>query len=204
MDGGTDLMTGAPLPAPGCPAQGPAIFTFGHSTRPIETTLNLLRMNSVGLVADVRTVPRSRHNPQYNREALATALVSAGIEYVHEAELGGLRRPRADSINAAWRNDSFRGFADHMQTPQFNHALDELLGCCRRRRFALMCAEGNPFRCHRSLIADAILVRGLVCCELGANGRPRPHRLTAFAKVRGEAVWYPAEPTGMEPPPAGG
>ncbi|MGH2632112.1 MAG: DUF488 family protein, partial [Tepidiformaceae bacterium] len=174
-----------------CPGEGPAIFTVGHSTRPIGAMLDMLRANHIDLLVDVRTVPRSRHNPQYSREALVPALSEAGIEYQHEAELGGLRRPRPDSINGAWHNESFRGFADHMRTPQFNRALDELLVASGERRIALLCAEGNPFRCHRSLIADAILARGLFSCEIAANGRPKPHQLTSFARIENQLVKYP-------------
>jgi len=155
--------------------------------------VELLHANHVDLLVDVRTVPRSRHNPQFSRETIAGSLADADIEYQHEAALGGLRRPRPDSVNAAWRNDSFRGFADYMQTPQFRQALDGLLAATQNRRVALMCAEGNPFRCHRSLIADAIAARGLVACEIASSGRPKAHRVTPFAHISGDTVTYPAE-----------
>ena len=174
-----------------CPAEGPAIFTIGHSTHPIAVFIGLLSRNRVDLLIDVRTVPRSRHNPQFSREALAAELSEAGIEYEHDAALGGLRHARPGSPNSAWRNASFRGFADHMQTPQFNQALDAALVQGSARRIALMCAEGNPFRCHRTLIADAITARGLVSYEITASGRPKRHRLTAFARVEGHSVTYP-------------
>jgi uncharacterized protein (DUF488 family) len=174
-----------------CPEAGPAIFTIGHSTHPIGAFIDLLAMNHVDLLIDVRTVPRSRYNPQFSRDALAAALSGAGIEYEHVAALGGLRRPRPDSPNSAWRNASFRGFADHMQTPLFNQALDTALVQGSARRIAFMCAEGNPFRCHRSLIADAIAARGLASYEITASGRPKKHRITAFAHLEGQSVTYP-------------
>ena len=179
--------------SPECPPEGPAIFTIAHSTRSIEALLELLHANRVDLLVDVRTVPRSRHNPQFSREAIAGSLAAASIEYEHAAALGGLRRPRPDSMNGAWRNDSFRGFADYMQTPQFGQALDTVLVAAQNRRVALMCAEGNPFRCHRSLIADAIAARGLVACEITSSGRPKAHRVTPFAHIAGNTVTYPAE-----------
>lgn len=184
---------------PGCPAEGPALFTVGHSTRPLEEFVAMLAANRVDLLADVRTVPRSRHNPQFNRDALAVMLPAAGIEYRHVAALGGLRHPRADSLNGAWRNDSFRGYADYMQTPAFDEALAALLADTANRRAALMCAEGNPFRCHRSLIADALAARGRPACEITASGRPKPHRVTPFARITGTKVTYPLE---ADPPPA--
>lgn len=183
-----------------CPATGPAIFTIGHSTHSIEQFIGLLSMNQIDLLIDVRTVPRSRHNPQFSRDALAAALSSTGIEYEHDAALGGLRRPRPDSLNSAWRNASFRGFADHMQTAHFNESLDAALVQGGVRRIALMCAEGNPFRCHRSLIADAIVARGLTSCEITASGRPKKHRLTAFAHVEGQSVTYPSSAAADEEP----
>lgn len=174
-----------------CPPAGPALFTVGHSTQPIGALVAALQANHVDLLVDVRTVPRSRHNPQFNRDALAVSLPASNIEYRHEPALGGLRRPRPDSINSAWRNLSFRGYADYMQTPEFNEALDALLAEGRDRRLALMCAEGNPFRCHRSLIADAIAARGLASCEITPSGRAKRHRLTPFAHIDGHKVTYP-------------
>ncbi len=176
-----------------CPAEGPAIFTVGHSTLSIEAMIELLRMNHVDLLVDVRTVPRSRHNPQFSREAISESVALAGIEYRHEAALGGFRHPLRDSANGAWRNDSFRGFADYMRTSEFNESLDSLLTATHECRIALMCAEGNPFRCHRSLIADAIAARGLLSCEITSSGRPKAHRLTPFAHIEGGFVTYPVE-----------
>jgi uncharacterized protein (DUF488 family) len=166
-------------------------YTVGHSTRPFEVLLHMLRANDVEALVDVRTVLRSRHNPQYSQENLAPALVGAGIEYRHEPRLGGLRRPQRDSINTAWRNDSFRGYADYMQTPEFAAAVDEVVALGHERRIAMMCAEGNPFRCHRSLLADALIARGEEVFEIQASGAAARRQLTSFARVDGRRVWYP-------------
>jgi uncharacterized protein (DUF488 family) len=177
-----------------CPPEGPAVFTIGHSTRPLEEFAAMLRANAVDLLVDVRTVPKSRHNPQFAGSELAVSLPALGIEYRHEAALGGLRKPSADSPNGAWRNASFRGYADYMQTDAFAAALEDVMALGRERRLALMCAEGNPFRCHRTLLADALFARGVESCEITASGRPKPHRLTPFARVDGATLTYPAEP----------
>jgi len=169
-----------------------AIFTVGHSTRTLEELVGLLRANGVVLVADVRTAPGSRRMPHFARAALAADLPRLGIEYVHLPELGGLRRPRPDSPNAGWRNDSFRGFADHMATDGFRDGLDRLLELAGRRDLAVMCAEAVPWRCHRSLIADALLARGVEVRHIIGPGRAGPHALTPFARVEGDAVTYPA------------
>ncbi len=171
----------------------PVILTIGHSTHPLEAFIKLLQAHGVTLVADVRTVPRSRHNPQFNKETLPEQLKQAGIGYAHLPGLGGLRRPRADSPNRGWRNDSFRGYADYMQTPEFAAHLEELIKMAQKERLALMCAEAVPWRCHRSLIADALEVRGLkVEHILRLKGR-QPHRLTGLARVRGLEITYPEE-----------
>jgi len=169
------------------------ILTIGHSTHPMEPFIELLQAHGVTLVADVRTVPRSRHNPQFNRETLPEQLKLAGIGYAHLPGLGGLRHAKADSPNRGWRNDSFRGYADYMQTPEFAAHLEDLIRLAQKERLALMCAEVVPWRCHRSLIADALEVRGLkVEHILGLKGR-QPHRLTGFARVRGLEITYPEE-----------
>jgi uncharacterized protein (DUF488 family) len=142
---------------------------------------------------DVRTVPRSRHNPQFSRENLPDSLRAVGISYVHRPALGGLRRPERDSPNSGWRNLSFRGYADYMQTREFRAAIDELLELAGRDRLALMCAEAVPWRCHRSLIADALLVRGTETADIASATRVSPHRLTSFAKVRGTSISYPGD-----------
>ena len=171
-------------------------LTLGHATRPIDDFLALLRDQHVKAVADVRTVPRSRANPQYSREALEASLRGAGIRYVHFPALGGLRRPRPDSSNDGWRNTSFRGYADHMQTEEFTRGLHELLALAGEARdaggrVAIVCAEMVPWRCHRSLVADALLVRGHAVDELIGVSRIRPHTLTPFAHVDGERITYP-------------
>ena len=169
------------------------MFTAGHSTRPIADFLELLRAHGVRLLVDVRTVPRSRHNPQFNQDALRTALRGARIGYRHMKGLGGLRHPRKDSPNGAWRNASFRGFADYMQTEEFEENLERLIELAEKRQTAIMCAEAVPWRCHRSLIGDALLARGVGVEELSSLTSTRAHRMTPWARVRGKRVWYPAE-----------
>lgn len=177
-------------------------LTLGHATRPIDDFLAFLRKHRVALVADVRTVPRSRANPQFSREALEASLHGAGTRYAHLPALGGLRRPRRDSPNSGWQNASFRGYADHMQTSEFARGLDELLALAESvgatggtggngSRVALMCAEMVPWRCHRSLVADALLARGHAVDELIGDSQVRPHTLTRFARVEDGRVWYP-------------
>ncbi|HEX6998657.1 MAG TPA: DUF488 domain-containing protein [Gammaproteobacteria bacterium] len=168
------------------------IYTVGHSTRPIEDFVALLRGFDIALVADVRTVPQSRRNPQFGQASLRQALAGAGIDYRHLKGLGGLRRPRKDSINTAWRNDSFRGYADYMQTPEFAAALAELWALAAERRTAVMCAEAVPWRCHRSLIGDALLVRGAQVVDIMDLEQAKPHALTRFAQVEGTTITYPA------------
>lgn len=166
-------------------------LTIGHSTRAIEDFVRLLKAHAVTQLIDVRTVPRSRHNPQFNRETLPASLESAGIDYVHMPELGGLRRTTSDSVNTGWQNASFRGYADYMQTPEFRGAIDRLIRLISQGRIAVMCAEAVPWRCHRSLIADALLVRGIRTEEIVSTTRTRTHVLTPFAKVDGSRIFYP-------------
>ncbi len=173
---------------------GAHVLAIGHSTRPIEELLELLGRSGVATVADVRTIPRSRANPQYEGPALARALSGAGIGYVHLPQLGGLRRARRGSPNGAWRNASFRGYADHMDTPEFEDGLRRLRELARPGPVALLCAEAVPWRCHRSLIADALLARGVTVEHVTGRGKPRPHRLTPFARIDGRRVSYPAPP----------
>jgi uncharacterized protein (DUF488 family) len=168
------------------------VLTVGHSDRTLEEFLQLLRAHRVKLVADVRKMPGSRANPQFNSATLAQALRAATIGYVHLPRLGGLRRPRLDSPNAAWRNLSFRGYADYMLTPEFDSNLEELLQLARGQRVALMCAEALPWRCHRSLIADALVVRGVRVEHIFNTSRARPHVLRSWACVRGTRTTYPA------------
>jgi len=174
-------------------ASFPVVFTVGHSTRPIEHFVELLRAHGVRLVVDVRTVPRSRHNPQFNQEALRASLRDARIGYRHMKGLGGLRHARKDSPNGAWRNASFRGFADYMLTEEFEENLERLIELAGKRQTAILCAEAVPWRCHRSLIGDALLVRRIGVEELSSLSSTRAHTMTPWARVRGKRVWYPAE-----------
>jgi len=168
------------------------ILTIGHSTRSIETFIQILQAYGVKRVLDVRTIPRSRHNPQFNSDAFAEALLQAGIEYTHMGELGGLRHARPDSPNTGWRNASFRGYADYMQTPEFEAGLQSLIQAAEGEQVAIMCAEAVPWRCHRSLIGDALTARGIAVEDIIGENRTRPHELTAFAKVEGLRITYPA------------
>jgi uncharacterized protein (DUF488 family) len=178
------------------------IFTIGHSTRAIDAFIAMLRRNGIERLIDIRTIPKSRHNPQFNGDALAPALKSAAIGYVHLKELGGLRRARRDSPNRGWRNASFRGFADYMQTPEFARALDRAIELAREKPTALMCAEAVPWRCHRSLVSDALIVRGIEVLEIIGEAAPKMHQLTPFARVVGRHITYPAEDTAQLFPPA--
>jgi len=170
-----------------------AVYTIGHSTHPVETFIAMLNAHGVETLVDVRTAPGSRRNPQFGQEALRQELAAAGIDYRHAKDLGGLRKPRPDSVNGGWRNASFRGYADYMQTGEFAAALDELVELARRSRTALMCAEAVPWRCHRSLIGDALLARGIAVVDILPGARSRPHALTPFARVCGTTVTYPPE-----------
>jgi uncharacterized protein (DUF488 family) len=172
----------------------PALYTVGHSNRSLEQLVGLLDSFGMKTLADIRTVPRSRHNPQFNTDTLGASLAPHGIAYTHLAALGGLRKPRMDSPNAAWRNESFRGYADYMQTPAFTDALEGLIELAGRSPTAIMCAEAVPWRCHRSLVADALLARGIAVAHIMAPGRANPHKLTSFARVQGATVTYPGLP----------
>jgi hypothetical protein len=171
----------------------PLVMTIGHSTHTIEEFIRLLQAHGATCVVDVRTVPRSRHNPQFNKASLPRSLKKAGLGYVHMPGLGGLRHARRDSVNLGWRNASFRGYADYMQTPEFAQSLEELIRLANQERIVLMCAEAVPWRCHRSLIADALLVRGIRTEDIMSPTRRRVHTLAPFAKVRGTTITYPAE-----------
>ncbi|HTS12805.1 MAG TPA: DUF488 domain-containing protein [Candidatus Limnocylindrales bacterium] len=169
------------------------VFTIGHSTRSSDEFIALLRANGVARLIDIRTIPKSRHNPQFNTDTLAASLHTAGIDYVHLKALGGLRKPLRDSRNAAWRNASFRGFADYMQTPEFGEGLARAIELASEKPSALMCSEAVPWRCHRSLVADALLVRGIDVLEIVSSAAPKLHTLTPFARVRETQVTYPAD-----------
>ncbi len=179
-----------------CPATGKRrrIYTIGHSTRPVGEFVAILKEFRVRQVADVRTLPGSRRYPRFNKEALGRGLALAGIGYAHFPLLGGLRKTSYRSINTGWRNLSFRGYADYMQTQEFARGLAALMRAARRRTTAVMCAEAVPWRCHRSLIGDALLARGFQVCDITGRGPARPHRLTPFARVSGTRVTYPGPP----------
>jgi uncharacterized protein (DUF488 family) len=170
------------------------IFTIGHSTRPIDEFIHLLTAHGVQRVIDVRTIPQSRHNPQFGRESLSSSLEHAGILYTHMPGLGGLRRPRKDSLNTGWRNASFRGYADYMQTREFEESLEQCIELAKGESIALMCAESVPWRCHRSLIADALLARGIDVHEITSATEARQHALTPWARLEGTKVTYPGLP----------
>lgn len=168
-----------------------AIYTIGHSTRPIEEFIALLQQHAITQLVDIRTIPKSRHNPQYGQDELPQSLEAVGISYVYMKGLGGLRPAVKDSINDAWRNASFRNYADYMQTPEFAQALDQLIRLAGEQITAIMCAEAVPWRCHRSLVSDALLVRGIESCEIISATSARPHTLTPFAVVQGTTITYP-------------
>lgn len=170
-----------------------AVFTIGHSTLPMEQFITLLKKYYIQCLVDIRTIPRSRHNPQFNKDAMEEILPKAQIEYRHFKVLGGLRHPSADSPNAGWRNASFRGYADYMQTHAFQQALETLMQISREKRTALMCAEAVPWRCHRSLVADALNVRNVPVIEILPDNHYRMHKLTPFAQVSGTDLTYPPE-----------
>ena len=168
-----------------------AIFSLGHSTLPIERFIVLLKAYGIERLVDIRTMPRSRHNPQFNAEALAASLAAAHLDYTPLQALGGLRHARKDSPNTGWRNENFRGYADYMQTAAFQHALEMLLEMSRKDQVAIMCAEAVPWRCHRSLVSDALNVRGIPVVEILSERSERMHKLTPFARVEGTRITYP-------------
>jgi len=170
-----------------------AVFTVGHSTLAIERFIALLQAYGIERLVDIRTMPRSRHNPQFNDTTLANSVTTQHIEYVHIQALGGLRHARKDSPNTGWRNGGFRGYADYMQSEEFQDALETLIQMSRLKRVAIMCAEAVPWRCHRSLVADALSVRGVLVVEILSESSYRTHKLTAFAQVEGTQITYPPE-----------
>lgn len=169
------------------------VYTIGHSNRSIDDFIQLLRDNGVELLVDIRTIPKSRNNPQFGQGQLPRSLHAAGIEYRHLADLGGLRKTSSASVNTGWRNTSFRAYADYMQTEPFRHAVEDLISMAKERLTAIMCAEAVPWRCHRSLVGDALLIRDIDVADIMGTGSPRPHKLTPFAVVDGTAVTYPPE-----------
>jgi uncharacterized protein (DUF488 family) len=169
------------------------VRTVGHSNRPLEGFLQLLRAHSVTLVVDIRKMPGSRRNAQFNRDTLSKVLNEAGIGYVHLPGLGGLRRRTPNSPNAGWKNASFQGYADHMLTPEFEGSLEDLLKLARGHRTVLMCAEAVSWHCHRSLIADALVVRAIAVEHILSASRTQPHILRPWAEVRGTRITYPPQ-----------
>ncbi len=167
------------------------VYTIGHSTRSSEEFLRILHKFDIELLADIRTVPRSRRNPQYDQESLKQTLEGDAIEYIHLRELGGLRRAKKDSINTAWENASFRGYADYMQTPEFAAAVAKLIALAGEKKTVIMCAEAVPWRCHRSLVGDALLVRGVEVQDILSETNSRPHKITPWARVDGLQITYP-------------
>jgi uncharacterized protein (DUF488 family) len=168
------------------------IWTIGHSTRSIDDFLELLRVNQITRLADIRTIPQSRRHPHFSRPALETRLRAEGLTYRHFPDLGGLRKPRPDSSNGGWQNQSFRGYADHMLTASFSTGLDELMRFGEPGRTTVMCAEAVWWRCHRMLVSDALTARGVAVEHILAESKTQPHKLTPFARVREDGrVWYP-------------
>jgi uncharacterized protein (DUF488 family) len=172
--------------------QKPVIFTIGHSTHPIDEFIELLKAHGIQTVVDVRTIPRSRHNPQFNEDDLKESLRRAHIRYKHIKKLGGLRRTTKDSINLGWHNASFRGFADYMASEEFGDGLQELIKVASVRNTVIMCAEAVPWRCHRSLIADALTKKGWLVRDIMSRTSAAKHRLTPFLKIRKGQLVYPA------------
>jgi uncharacterized protein (DUF488 family) len=167
------------------------VFSVGHSTRSLEEFFALLKAYGVTMIVDVRTVPRSRHNPQFNKETLPDSLKAAGVKYIHMPELGGLRRTSADSVNLGWENKSFRGYADYMQTKEFAENLLRLVALIQENCLAVMCAEAVPWRCHRSLLSDALVARHIKVKHILTETSTTNHELTPFALVEGTKITYP-------------
>jgi uncharacterized protein (DUF488 family) len=173
-------------------------WTVGHSTHELDAFVALLRAHEIALLADVRTVPKSRRMPWFWGEALAESLPEAGIAYRHFKDLGGFRRPQPGSPNGGWRVEAFQGYADNMETESFRSALGELIREAGSRRTAVMCAEAQWTRCHRRLISDALVVRGFEVCHIRSDGRLERHKLTPFAVVEGDRLVYPPEQTALD------
>lgn len=170
----------------------PLLFTVGHSTRSLSDFMALIAAYGVNQIVDVRSIAKSRHNPQFNENELKKALKEKGVRYKHVTKLGGLRRPEKNSQNLGWRNLSFRGFADYMGTQEFSDGLDELMHLARMRETAIMCAEAVPWRCHRSLIADALVKNGWTVRDIMTKTNAPTHRLTPFLKLKKGHLVYPA------------
>lgn len=171
--------------------EGLVVFTIGHSTRSLDELVELLKAHDIQEVVDIRTLPGSKHNPQFNKEELSAFLKKHKIDYVHMKSLGGLRKPNKDSVNTGWKASSFRGFADYMQTPKFQSEIESLIEIAKNKRIALMCAEAVPWRCHRNLIADALVVRNVGVKHIISASDAREHRMTSFARVENNSLTYP-------------
>lgn len=169
----------------------PQIFTIGYSTHTIEDFIELLKAHDIKMVIDIRTIPKSRYSPEFNQEELKSSLKKAKIGYRHIKELGGLRHASKDSVNTGWINASFRGFADYMQTESFQKGLEKLEKLAQKKRCVLMCAEGVPWRCHRSLIADALKVKKWKVFHIQSKKTAKPHALTEFLKIKKGQLIYP-------------
>ena len=169
------------------------IYTIGHSTHPIDEFIGLLNTYGIKQLIDIRTIPKSRHNPQFMQESLEKSLAAVDIRYIYMKDLGGLRHSHKDSVNLGWRNRSFRSFADYMQTDEFKTAVEELIDIAEKTPTAIMCAEAVPWRCHRSLVGDALLVRGVRVLDIMSPTNAPEHKLTSFASVDGTDITYPPE-----------
>ncbi len=172
-------------------SESTVVLTIGHSTRTLEEFVQLLEVYGVTLLVDVRTVPRSRHNPQFNKETLPTSLKHYGIRYIHMPEIGGLRHPKHDSVNTAWKNSGFRGYADYMQTPEFNVNLLKIVALARENRLVLMCAEALPWRCHRNLLSDSLVVHHVKVEHIISKESVINHELNELAHIEGTKITYP-------------
>jgi uncharacterized protein (DUF488 family) len=175
-----------------------SLYGIGHSNRTLEFLVGLLLGYEVGWLIDIRTIPRSAYNPQFNKETFSANLRAVGIEYTHLPGLGGLRKPRPDSVNKGWKNSSFRGFADYMQTAEFEDNLQKLIGFAVRSSTAFMCAEAVPWRCHRSLVADALTARGITVRQIMSRVSAPEHKLTSWAVISGKSVIYPEGSEGRD------
>jgi len=170
---------------------GAIVYTIGHSTRTINEFIKILRAYKIQAVVDAQTIPRPRHNPQFNEEELRANLLKNDIGYIHLEGLGGLRHTTKASVNTAWRNSSFRGFADYMQTSEFKNSIELLIKISAEKQTVIMCAEAVPWRCHRSLIGDALVIRNIRVEDIMSENTSKPHALTWFAKVDGNKITYP-------------
>lgn len=169
------------------------IFTIGHSTRSIQDFLEILTHYHITELVDIRTIPKSKHNPQFNGDELAHVLRNHHIGYRHQKNLGGLRHAHKDSINTAWENASFRGYADYMQTDEFKHGIKELIETAKHKTMAIMCAEAVPWRCHRSLVGDALLVHDIHVKDIYSMTTVKEHKMTPWAVVNNQTITYPAQ-----------